>query len=329
MFEVAPTVLFTVPRYLQKFAAQILVGIGNSSSTQARGLCAGDAAGAPDTCARLWDGVEQRHRGGSLSACSRARVPADPEQTRLRPTGTRRLRRGARSPRETMALWHMYGVNVVEIYGQTETAGGIIAGQRGPFSGARRCRHSAVRLERAPVGRRRSSGAQADIFEGYWRNDEATRSGRSATTAGCTPATSANGATAHCGWSTARATSSSPRAARRCRPPSSKTRCARRRTSAEVAVFGHGRKYLIGPRRDRLRYGGRLGPRGRTSLTPASRVSRKIRQVERLIESEIDKANAQLARVEQIKALPHFAKDARSRSRKVSRSRRPARSSAR
>src|SRR4249920_4258865 len=31
IFEVAPTVLFTVPRYLQKFAAQVLVGIGNSS----------------------------------------------------------------------------------------------------------------------------------------------------------------------------------------------------------------------------------------------------------------------------------------------------------
>src|SRR5690606_29431976 len=30
-FETAPTVLFTVPRYLQKFASQILVGIMNSS----------------------------------------------------------------------------------------------------------------------------------------------------------------------------------------------------------------------------------------------------------------------------------------------------------
>ena len=27
----------------------------------------------------------------------------------------------------------MLGVNVVEMYGQTETAGGIISGQRGPF----------------------------------------------------------------------------------------------------------------------------------------------------------------------------------------------------
>ena len=40
---------------------------------------------------------------------------------------------GAPLPVDTMALWHMYGVNVVEMYGQTETAGGIIAGQRGPF----------------------------------------------------------------------------------------------------------------------------------------------------------------------------------------------------
>jgi long-chain acyl-CoA synthetase len=30
-FEVAPTVLFSVPRYLQKFASKVLVGIGNTS----------------------------------------------------------------------------------------------------------------------------------------------------------------------------------------------------------------------------------------------------------------------------------------------------------
>ena len=35
-----------------------------------------------------------------------------------------------------MALWQMYGVNVVEIYGQTETAGGIVSGQRGLEAGA-------------------------------------------------------------------------------------------------------------------------------------------------------------------------------------------------
>ena len=31
MFDVAPTVLFTVPRYMQKFASQVLVGLSTSS----------------------------------------------------------------------------------------------------------------------------------------------------------------------------------------------------------------------------------------------------------------------------------------------------------
>ena len=32
LFEVAPTVLFIVPRYLQKFASHVLVGVLNASS---------------------------------------------------------------------------------------------------------------------------------------------------------------------------------------------------------------------------------------------------------------------------------------------------------
>src|SRR5262249_61603028 len=47
---------------------------------------------------------------------------------------------GAPLPTDTMALWHVYGVNVVGMYGQTEEAGGIVAGPRGalPRAGARR-----------------------------------------------------------------------------------------------------------------------------------------------------------------------------------------------
>jgi long-chain acyl-CoA synthetase len=40
---------------------------------------------------------------------------------------------GAPMPPETVALWQIWGVNVCEIYGQTETAGAIITGQQGPF----------------------------------------------------------------------------------------------------------------------------------------------------------------------------------------------------
>ena len=44
---------------------------------------------------------------------------------------------GAPLSAETMALWHMYGVNIVEMYGQTEGAGGIIAGPARAVSTAR------------------------------------------------------------------------------------------------------------------------------------------------------------------------------------------------
>ena len=40
---------------------------------------------------------------------------------------------GSSLPPETAALWQVWGINVVEIYGQTETAGGIITGQESPF----------------------------------------------------------------------------------------------------------------------------------------------------------------------------------------------------
>ena len=52
---------------------------------------------------------------------------------------------GAALPTETMALWHIYGVNVVEMYGQTEEAGGIVAGQRGPFPRPGQCRDTGRR----------------------------------------------------------------------------------------------------------------------------------------------------------------------------------------
>jgi len=69
----------------------------------------------------------------------------------------------------------MLGVNVVEMYGQTETAGGIICGQRGPFP-----RPGDVGT--APGGwqvKLASDGEvlvkSPDLFECYWNNPEATR----------------------------------------------------------------------------------------------------------------------------------------------------------
>ena len=81
-----------------------------------------------------------------------------------------------------MALWHIYGVNVVEMYGQTEDAGGIIAGQRRPFRGR------AMSAPCPTAGRCGSTDdgqmlvKSPDLFEGYWK--QRTRRRRSSTADG-------------------------------------------------------------------------------------------------------------------------------------------------
>jgi long-chain acyl-CoA synthetase len=74
-----------------------------------------------------------------------------------------------------MALWQMLGVNVVEMYGQTETAGGIISGQRGPFPRPRQRRHRGYGLGGHALRRGRSAGESPDLFDCYWHNPDATR----------------------------------------------------------------------------------------------------------------------------------------------------------
>ena len=132
LFEIAPTVLFTVPRYLQKFASQVLLGILNSSRRQARDRRSRHALRARPRAAALGRRGRPRAATALYRACrAGVFVPI------LNKLGFDRLElmicAGAPLPPETMALWQMLGVNVVEMYGQTETAGGIISGQRGPF----------------------------------------------------------------------------------------------------------------------------------------------------------------------------------------------------
>jgi len=185
LFETAPTMLVTVPRYLQKFASQVLLGILNSS--RIKRAIADVALGLARTHARRrWSGEVGLAQQILYRAC-RAGVflPI------LNKLGFDRLEvvicAGAPLPPDTMALWQMLGVNVVEMYGQTETAGGIISGQRGPFprpgdvgtvptgwevklaqddevNGGAPGQVSGEVLVRSP-----------DLFECYWDNAAATR----------------------------------------------------------------------------------------------------------------------------------------------------------
>jgi long-chain acyl-CoA synthetase len=171
LFEVAPSVLFSVPRYLQKFASQILIGIGTSTPLKRVAYEAAMGIGRVQA-RRRW---AQAAGESLLYKVARASV----FKPLLGKLGMDRLELvvsgGAPLPQETMALWQVWGVNVVEIYGQTEEAGAIISGQKGPFP---------------PPGNVGTVGAGWElklgegneiwirgphVFERYWNNEEATR----------------------------------------------------------------------------------------------------------------------------------------------------------
>jgi len=299
LFETAPTVLFTVPRYLQKFAAQVLVGIANSSAAK---------RAAYELAMRLAREHARRRWGGSVSAWQEALYQASHAAV-LRPIlnklGFDRLELvisgGAPLPTDTMALWQMYGVNVVEMYGQTETAGGIIAGQRGPFPRPGDVGEVAAGMNVELADSGELLVASPDLFDGYWNNDEATAAVKRAD------------GFMHTGdvgeWRGGklklvdRARDFIVTAGGKTLSPSFVENLLRASPYvAEAVVIGHGRKYLTAlveidydTVADWAR-GANVTYTGFTSLA-------SHRRVEALIKTAVDKANAELARVEQIKAF--------------------------
>jgi long-chain acyl-CoA synthetase len=297
--ETAPTVLFTVPRYLQKVAAQVLVQ-ANGSSTLKRFAFDRAMAFGRRHAKRRWAGTVT-----GASSWAHAAWRAAVFRPVLSKIGFDKLELvvsgGAPLSAETMAVWHMLGVNVCEMYGQTETAGGIISGQRGSFPRPGdvgtvpegfevRLADDGEILVRSP-----------DLFEGYWNNPQASQA-----------------VLGPDGWmrtgDVGEWRGPSLRLVDRARDfivtsggktvaPSFIENALRASPYlAEAVAFGHARKYLVAlveidfetvadwARAHDVTY------TGFTSLTQHPDIYGLIRR-------EIDKANAQLARVEQIKAF--------------------------
>lgn len=298
-FEVAPTALFTVPRYLQKFASHILVGMLNSNPIK---RAAYDAAMryARTYVQRRWNGATTPLHD-AVYAAIRAAVfhpilnKLGFDQLELVVSG------GAALSAETAALWHIYGVNVVEMYGQTEEAGGIVSGQRGPFPrpGSVGTPVDGLEVRLGDDGEVLVRGP--DLFECYWRNEEATREVKR------------DDGWLHTGdvgeWRDGslrlidRARDFIVTAGGKTISPSFIENILRASPYvAEAVVFGHGRKYLTAiveidfdtvadwARANNVAY------TGFTSLTAHP-------QIEGLIKTEIARVNGDLARVEQIKSF--------------------------
>ncbi len=170
-FEVAPTVLFTVPRYLQKFASQVLVAIGNTTPVKRAAYEWAMRVGRAQA-RRRWDGDADEslaYRIARTFVFTPVLEKLGLDELELVVSG------GAPLPAETMALWQIWGANVVEIYGQTETAGAIIAGQKGPFPHPGSVGTPPEGWEVKPGEGNEILVRSPDVFDGYWANDAATR----------------------------------------------------------------------------------------------------------------------------------------------------------
>jgi long-chain acyl-CoA synthetase len=172
IFETAPTVLFTVPRYLQKFASNILVGIENSSSLKRAAYRLSVKIGRGHI-GNVWE--RKKNLALALLYWLSHMAVFRPMLNKI---GFNRLKivlsAGAPLPPEVAALWHIYGMNLSEFYGQTETGGAIIAAQQDHFP-----RPGNVGM--APTGWEVMLSEQGeilvrgnDIFEGYWNNPQHT-----------------------------------------------------------------------------------------------------------------------------------------------------------
>jgi long-chain acyl-CoA synthetase len=299
LFETAPTVFFTVPRYVQKRAAEILVGIAGSSNVKRFAYqCA--MAFARGQTRRRWEGKPEI-RDAALAWFWR--------QVMFRPIlnkiGFDALELlvcgGAPLPPETASLWQMLGINVVEMYGQTETAGGIIAGQRGPFARPGDVGTVADGVEVKLAADGEILVRSADLFETYWGKPGEAEA-----------IWDADG-WMHTGdvgqWQSGRlklidrARDFLVTSGGKTISPSFIENLLRASPYlAEAIVLGHGRKYLTAlieidfevvaewARSNDVAY------RGFASLVQAPRISA-------LIAGAIEDANARLARVEQIKAF--------------------------
>ena len=172
LVEVGPTALFTVPRYMQKFASQLLVGLGSTSPVKRLANEAAIAA-ARRVARRRWDG-----KAGALDTAIQVLARAAVFRPMLTKVGLDRVELaisgGAALSKETAALWQIWGVNLVEAYGQTETGGAFISGQPGLFP-----RPGNVGTVVAGWEVKLADGGELlvrgqDCFEGYWQKPEAT-----------------------------------------------------------------------------------------------------------------------------------------------------------
>jgi long-chain acyl-CoA synthetase len=299
LYEIQPTFVFTVPRYLQKFAAHLLVGLDQSSWVKRAAYRL--AIGVGHRVLQSRQGSAASVPGAAaLAALARALV----FRWLLEKVGFARARlvisSGAPLPPAVAGLWQAWGVNLCEAYGQTETGGALVSGQRGPYPrpGDVGVVAPNITVEVDADGEILVTG---EMFAGYWRDLDATR------------ALYRDGklATGDVGeWTDGRTLRLLDRkkdilitaGGKNVSPSHVENRLRASPYISEAAVFGEGRKYLVALlEADGETVGEWARGHGVVHTGYASLMARP--EVVALIEAEVRRANDDLTRVEQVKAF--------------------------
>src|SRR5207249_1244908 len=82
---------------------------------------------------------------------------------------------GAPLPPPVAMLWQTWGVNLCEAYGQTETGGALVTGQRGPYPRPGDVGTGAPNIEIELDADGEVLVSAREFFGGYWRDPDATR----------------------------------------------------------------------------------------------------------------------------------------------------------
>ncbi|PYN01173.1 MAG: long-chain fatty acid--CoA ligase [Candidatus Rokuibacteriota bacterium] len=300
LYEIQPTFVFTVPRYLQKFAAHLLVGLDQSSWIKRAAYRAAMAAGRRALELR-WSGEGIGAPWRLSSRLARATV----FHWLLEKVGFARaelvISSGAPLPPPVAMLWQTWGVNLCEAYGQTETGGALVTGQRGPYPRPGDVGTGAPNIEIELDADGEVLVSAREFFGGYWRDPDATR------------ALYRDGKllTGDVGeWTAARALKLVDRkkdivitaGGTNVSPSRVENLLRASPYISEAAVFGEGRRYLVALLEvDGETVGEWAREHGVVHTGYGSLVAHA--DVQALIDAEVGRANDDLTRVEQVKAF--------------------------
>jgi len=170
LFDVAPDLYASVPRYWQKLASHILVGLENTSWLKrhiyAVSMSIGRRVLQARSCGRrpLW--LEILWQFARLVAF----------QPLLDKVGLKRVKVGVNGggpiPHDVQQLWQIWGINLKNLYGQTEAGFVSVQQEDFPQPGSVGKAAPGVTLRLASDGEILVSGP--GTFVGYWRDEQAT-----------------------------------------------------------------------------------------------------------------------------------------------------------